>query len=481
MVFFQSYRLTSSCNLDVHAFPFDKQKCNLTMTASVYQDENILLKSVKTSKAASQDSHKYYISNGEWKFEELRTINRYMSYGSLNCSAVIYEITMSRRSIFYVLVVIIPMFALFLLDMAISYAFGSPGEKIAFKVTLILQVTFLSLILTDKLPATSDDPPTIAKFFTGMFVLLIFGILENAFELYLREKKSKLPSLETCANRCKKREKKVSEDAVTCLDENILLKSVKSSKAANQDSHKYYMTNGEWKFEELRTIHRNISYGSLNCSAVIYEITMSRRSIFYVLVLIIPMFTLFLLDMVISYAFSSPGEKVAFKMTLILEVTFLSLSLTEMLPATSEDPPTIAKFFTGMFMLLVFGTLENAFEVYFGEKKLKLPSLVARVNKFKRNEKRESEDTVTYLAKFFTGMFMLLVFGTLENAFEVYFGEKKLKLPSLVARVNKFKRNEKRNLRTLLPTWDLKSLKGMIRALRFPWQKAALSQTAWHF
>ncbi|XP_067321650.1 5-hydroxytryptamine receptor 3A-like [Anolis sagrei] len=218
MVFFQSYRLTSSCNLDVHAFPFDKQKCNLTMTASVYQDENILLKSVKTSKAASQDSHKYYISNGEWKFEELRTINRYMSYGSLNCSAVIYEITMSRRSIFYVLVVIIPMFALFLLDMAISYAFGSPGEKIAFKVTLILQVTFLSLILTDKLPATSDDPPTIAKFFTGMFVLLIFGILENAFELYLREKKSKLPSLETCANRCKKREKKVSEDAVTCLE-----------------------------------------------------------------------------------------------------------------------------------------------------------------------------------------------------------------------------------------------------------------------
>ncbi|XP_067321651.1 5-hydroxytryptamine receptor 3A-like [Anolis sagrei] len=157
------------------------------------------------------------------------------------------------------------------------------------------------------------------------------------------------------------------------------------------------MTNGEWKFEELRTIHRNISYGSLNCSAVIYEITMSRRSIFYVLVLIIPMFTLFLLDMVISYAFSSPGEKVAFKMTLILEVTFLSLSLTEMLPATSEDPPTIAKFFTGMFMLLVFGTLENAFEVYFGEKKLKLPSLVACVNKFKRNEKKESEDTVTYL------------------------------------------------------------------------------------
>lgn len=28
----QTYRLTSSCGLDVHAFPFDKQKCNLTMT-----------------------------------------------------------------------------------------------------------------------------------------------------------------------------------------------------------------------------------------------------------------------------------------------------------------------------------------------------------------------------------------------------------------------------------------------------------------
>uniref|UniRef100_A0A803TLW9 Neurotransmitter-gated ion-channel ligand-binding domain-containing protein n=1 Tax=Anolis carolinensis TaxID=28377 RepID=A0A803TLW9_ANOCA len=217
ITFFQSYRLTSSCNLDVHAFPFDKQKCNLTLTVSVYPDENILLKSAKTSKAANQDSHIYYMSNGEWKFEELRTINRYVSYGSLNCSAVIYEITMSRRSIFYVLVVIIPMFALFLLDMAISYAFGTPGEKVAFKVTLILQVTFLSLILTDKLPATSDDPPIIAKFFTGMFVLLIFGILENAFELYLREKKPKFSSLVTCVNRFKRKEKKESEDAVTYL------------------------------------------------------------------------------------------------------------------------------------------------------------------------------------------------------------------------------------------------------------------------
>ncbi|XP_061469358.1 5-hydroxytryptamine receptor 3A-like [Rhineura floridana] len=191
---FQAYRLTSSCSLDVHAFPFDEQKCNLTITTSLHSDQEILLKSLKTSKKASQDSRHHYLTNGEWKFQDLKIIQHKLTYGVVNFSAVTYQIRMKRRSILYVLVLILPTSTLFLLDMAISYAFASPGEKIAFKVTLILQVSFLSMILNDKLPATSDNPPVIAMFFTGMFTFMVLGILENAVVLYLKEKKSKFPS-----------------------------------------------------------------------------------------------------------------------------------------------------------------------------------------------------------------------------------------------------------------------------------------------
>ncbi|KAH0629475.1 hypothetical protein JD844_011557 [Phrynosoma platyrhinos] len=184
--FLQSYRLTSSCNLDVHAFPFDKQKCNLTLTASVYQ--------------GNSDEHSYIssICCGLWLLP-------------------VMHITMTRRSILFVLVLIVPTFVLFLVDMAISYAFATPGEKIAFKITLILEVSFLSLILNDMLPATSDEPPVIAMFFSGMFLFMILGIMENAFVLYLREKKANLLPLAAFLNRFKKKEKKESEDPVIYL------------------------------------------------------------------------------------------------------------------------------------------------------------------------------------------------------------------------------------------------------------------------
>lgn len=68
---------------------------------------------------------------------------------------------------------------------------------------------------------------------------------------------------------------------------------------------------------------------------------MKRLAIFHVLVLIVPTVTLFLLDMAISLAFASPAEMIAFKMTLILENSVLSLILNEMLPATSDNPPVI--------------------------------------------------------------------------------------------------------------------------------------------
>ncbi|XP_077780308.1 5-hydroxytryptamine receptor 3A-like [Podarcis muralis] len=218
----QTYRLTSSCGLDVHAFPFDKQKCNLTMT-TICSDKEILMKSSKSSMKANQDSHKSFLSSGEWKFEELRIIESTWGSDIGNFSIVTYEVSMKRQSILYVLVLILPTFTLFLLDMAISYAFACPGEKIAFKVTLILQVSLLSLILNDMLPSASDDPPVIAMFFTGIFVFMVFGILENAFVLYLKQKKPESPPFmrNKFMNIILRKKKKQSEKPVADLGDGL--------------------------------------------------------------------------------------------------------------------------------------------------------------------------------------------------------------------------------------------------------------------
>ncbi|XP_034963847.2 5-hydroxytryptamine receptor 3A [Zootoca vivipara] len=219
ILMFQAYRLTSSCSLDVHAFPFDQQKCNISIMSSIHADKEMKIMSTKTSRKANQDSREYYLTSGEWKFEGLRIIEHTMEYDIINFSTVTYEISMKRRSILYVMVLILPTLTLFLLDMAISFASASPGEKIAFKMTLILQISFLSMILNDMLPATSDHPPVIAAFFTGMFVFLVLGILENAFVLYLKEKRPKLPSFKgnKLMNRILGRKKEERESPATHL------------------------------------------------------------------------------------------------------------------------------------------------------------------------------------------------------------------------------------------------------------------------
>ncbi|XP_026523034.1 acetylcholine receptor subunit beta-like 2 [Notechis scutatus] len=129
-----------------------------------FLENEVKLKNTKTFKNTNQDSRKHYLADGEWKFQKVEIMEVTEIYADGKYSTVIYQISMKRRSILYELIVILPMFILFLLDMAISYAFASPAEKIAYKVTIILQVSFFSVMLIDKLPPTSDYPPVIGNY-----------------------------------------------------------------------------------------------------------------------------------------------------------------------------------------------------------------------------------------------------------------------------------------------------------------------------
>ncbi|ETE73528.1 hypothetical protein L345_00635, partial [Ophiophagus hannah] len=218
---FQAHQLTSACNLDVYTFPFDEQKCNITMVPSLFRENEVKLKNTKTFKNTNQDSRKHYLAGGEWKFQKVEIIEVTEIEAHEKYSTVIYQIFMKRRSILHELIVILPMFILFLLDMAISYAFASPAEKIAYKVTMILQVSFLSVMLIDKLPPTSDYPPVIAMFFIGIFAFMVLGILENACMEYFREQNLKLPSFKNFTRKFLRKEKIKAEDSVTDIGEEI--------------------------------------------------------------------------------------------------------------------------------------------------------------------------------------------------------------------------------------------------------------------
>ena len=70
---------------------------------------------------------------------------------------------MKRRSILYIVNFLLPVLFFLGLDLASFLISDSGGEKLSFKVTVLLAVTVLQLILNEILPASSNRIPLIGK------------------------------------------------------------------------------------------------------------------------------------------------------------------------------------------------------------------------------------------------------------------------------------------------------------------------------
>ena len=86
------------------------------------------------------------------------------------------QIKMKRRSALYIVNFILPILFFLGLDLASFLMSDTGGEKLSFKITVLLAVTVLQLILNDILPSSSDRIPLIGKeaqssSFTGLSTL----------------------------------------------------------------------------------------------------------------------------------------------------------------------------------------------------------------------------------------------------------------------------------------------------------------------
>ncbi|XP_042697203.2 5-hydroxytryptamine receptor 3A-like [Chrysemys picta bellii] len=145
----------------MHKFPFDSQMCNLSIFSAMYSVTDIILLSNQTTEEANKQSQLYHLTNGEWKFMNINIIEYTDSVDEEEFAVIIYQISMKRRPILYVLNLIFPTCVLYLLDMAILFSASSYGDKISFQLSLIIGESVLAVILKDILPTSSDDPPII--------------------------------------------------------------------------------------------------------------------------------------------------------------------------------------------------------------------------------------------------------------------------------------------------------------------------------
>lgn len=71
------------------------------------------------------------------------------------------QISMRRKPILYIINFLLPVLFFLALDLASFLISDSGGEKLSFKVTVMLAVTVLQLILNEILPSSSNSIPLI--------------------------------------------------------------------------------------------------------------------------------------------------------------------------------------------------------------------------------------------------------------------------------------------------------------------------------
>lgn len=186
----------STCKMHVYKFPFDIQSCNLSFKSILHTDEDIQLHYQENNTLITRLSREVMHTQYEWLFINMIVTNK-TNRLNFNQTSVVYTITMKRRSILYIVNFILPVLFFLCLDLASFLISDTGGEKLSFKVTVLLAVTVMQLILNDILPCSSNKVPLIAVYCIGIFALMLLSLLETILVMHLIEKDSAAQDNET--------------------------------------------------------------------------------------------------------------------------------------------------------------------------------------------------------------------------------------------------------------------------------------------
>nr|XP_033964004.1 5-hydroxytryptamine receptor 3A-like [Pseudochaenichthys georgianus] len=180
--------VVSTCKMQVYKFSFDIQTCNLSLKSIGYPEEELKFQALENSTVVTEWTCQMMKNQFEWLFIGMTVKNKSVPHFYQNQNVVIYTITMRRRSALYIANFLVPILFFFCLDLASFLISHKGGEKLSFKVTVLLAVTVMQLILNDILPASANRIPLIVVYCIGIFGLMMLSLMETILIMHLVEK-----------------------------------------------------------------------------------------------------------------------------------------------------------------------------------------------------------------------------------------------------------------------------------------------------
>uniref|UniRef100_A0A1I7U1K4 Neur_chan_LBD domain-containing protein n=1 Tax=Caenorhabditis tropicalis TaxID=1561998 RepID=A0A1I7U1K4_9PELO len=186
-----------TCDLQMEKFPYDQQICFIMLASWSYDGSQIMLNTAEQPTEAPLDIKNttnlailnHYIPNMEWKLVDFRYRNNLKYY---DCCPnpypdISYFFAIKRNPSYYLFTLIIP--SAFITIVTVIGFFtphsstGENTEKVSLGVTALLSLAIILMMVSDKLPATSNSVPLLGQYYIGLIFIMFLATYCTTFTL----------------------------------------------------------------------------------------------------------------------------------------------------------------------------------------------------------------------------------------------------------------------------------------------------------
>lgn len=177
----------TNCAVDSTYFPFDTQKCNITITPWGYSDLEVNF-SINVNES---------LNTFHYHEHELWTLKEYKS-GTENKESqafLFYELTLQRKPKYFLLTYLLPFLMLIFLSNLIFLMPSASGERVVFAMLIFLSIAVLMAMVTKSLPKSSTQMSILSFYFTTMIVVvsIITYLAILSLTIHSKEPRSMVP------------------------------------------------------------------------------------------------------------------------------------------------------------------------------------------------------------------------------------------------------------------------------------------------
>ncbi|XP_067664209.1 acetylcholine receptor subunit delta-like [Haliotis asinina] len=147
LLFFESFK--TSCQIDITLYPFDQQQCSI-----LFVPVNGYTLEVSRSSFGNR-LPSFFIENSEWELVDILAKVEDVEMTTITTFAS-FEFHLKRKSMFYIVSIILPMTLLSVLNACVFLLPADSGEKMSYLISIFVSYAVFMNFVNDSIPKSGD-------------------------------------------------------------------------------------------------------------------------------------------------------------------------------------------------------------------------------------------------------------------------------------------------------------------------------------